>query len=116
MKVKYIDNNTPRSDGKSGEPTDITLGETYTVVSIIEESGQIQIINDAFKLCRYSQFRFVTVDDSPIEELTFNQMSSKMRSRLKRVEKLLGKMCIHDQIMSKDEVILWQECHNSHYH
>lgn len=93
MKILCIDKSTPRSDGKPGQPTAIKVGIIYDVAEIIEETGQYSILNDDFKLARYSQSRFEIVDHSPVVPLrqAFNSLTTVMRSRIKELEnKLLG--------------------------
>jgi len=64
MKVQFIDNTTPRSDGKSCKPTGVTLNKEYNVVEILPE--QYAIMNDRNKVTRHSKARFTVTDDSPI--------------------------------------------------
>lgn len=91
MKVKCIETHTPRSDGKSGNPTAITIGKVYTVAEIVvglRDVDQYSIINDDFKMARYNQCRFEVVDDCPVPTLrdAFNSLTTGMRSRIKELE------------------------------
>lgn len=91
MKVKLIDNTTPRSDNIPGKPTDVSLGTVYEVAEVLNETGQYSIINDKMKIARYSQYRFEIVDDSPVDPLrdAFNMLTLLMRLRIKELEKQL---------------------------
>lgn len=91
MKVKCIDKSSPRSDGKQGGATGITVGKTYTVAEVVigrRDVDQYSIINDEFKMARYNQCRFEVVDDSPVPSLrdAFNSLTTGMRSRIKQLE------------------------------
>lgn len=91
MKVKCIEKSSPRSDGKQGQPTGLTVGKVYTVAEIVEghrEVNQYSIINDDFKLARYNQSRFEVVDNSPVKPLreAFNSLTTEMRARIKQLE------------------------------
>lgn len=57
MIVRYLDDKTPRSDGKKGKPTCMTVGVLYQVVE--ENETQYRVINDKGKRSRYSKIRFV---------------------------------------------------------
>lgn len=89
MKVRYIDDLTPRSDGKKGRPTGITLGKVYEVAEITGD--KYSIMNDEMKLNRYSCIRFSVVDHSPVKPLreNFNSLTTNMRTRIKELEKML---------------------------
>lgn len=91
MKVKCIEKSTPRSDGRQGKPTGITVGKVYVVAEIVtglRDVDQYSIINDDFKMARYNQCRFEVVDDSPVLPLreAFNSLTTGMRSRIKQLE------------------------------
>lgn len=91
MKVKCIEKHTPRSDGRQGNPTGITVGKTYKVAEIVtglRDVDQYSIINDDFKIARYNQCRFEIVDDSPVVPLreAFNWLTTELRSRIKELE------------------------------
>lgn len=89
MIIKLIDDSSPRIDGKRGKPTSITLGKEYTVVEI--ENDKFTILNDDFKLGRYSKFRFVVVDNTtpmPIRE-QFNTLTTPMRTEIKSLKNQL---------------------------
>lgn len=88
MKVKYIDDSTPRSDGRSGKPTQVTLHNEYTVAEILET--QYAIINDFGKLCRYSKSRFVITDYTAVVEIStaYNALTHSMRMELNALRKL----------------------------
>ena len=91
MKVKCIEKSTPRSDGRQGNPTGITVGKVYTVAEVVtgrRDVDQYSIINDDFKMARYNQCRFQVVDDSPVLPLreAFNSLTTEMRSYIKHLE------------------------------
>lgn len=91
MKVKCIEKSTPRSDGRQGNPTGITVGKVYKVAEIVtglRDVDQYSIINDDFKMARYSQCRFEVVCDEPVVSLreAFNSLTTDMRSRIKDLE------------------------------
>lgn len=90
MKVKYIDDVTPRTDNQRGRPTGITIGNVYVVAEIAGD--KFSIMNDDMKLCRYSTFRFVVVDDTPVKPLreNFNSLTTCMRTRIKELEKMVN--------------------------
>jgi len=91
MKVKCIDVVSPRSDGASGKPTGLTIGCIYNVAEILD--SQYSIINDNFKIARYSQYRFEVVDDKdkPTNlRRDFNKLTLAMRTRIKELEALVG--------------------------
>lgn len=92
MKVKCIDKTSPRSDMRPGPPTSVTLGVVYEVAEINDETGQYSIINDDMKMGRYTQSRFIVVDDSPVKPLceAFNTLTTPMRTRIKQLEKELA--------------------------
>lgn len=54
--AKYVDCHTPRSDGRRGSPTDVTIGEVYEVLA--ENHKFYTIVNDKGNICRYSKSRF----------------------------------------------------------
>lgn len=91
MKVRCIDRALPRSDGVPGGPTGLTLGKVYKVAEIVvgrSDRNQYSIINDEFKIARYSQCRFEVVDHSPVLPLrdAFNTLTTEMRSYIKYLE------------------------------
>lgn len=59
--VRYWDDMTPRSDGKKGKPTCVTVDKLYEVV--LEDETHYRIINDKGNRSRYCKARF----RSPIE-------------------------------------------------
>lgn len=83
MKVEIIDTVSKRSDGKPGGATRVTLGKIYNVVEIGDT--QYSIINDDYKLARYSKYRFRVVDDTPIKDIrsSFNMLTWDVRMLLK---------------------------------
>jgi hypothetical protein len=90
MKVRCIEKSTPRSDGVPGQPTGLTIGKTYKVAEVLSggRSNQYSIINDDFKIARYSQCRFEVVCDEPVKGLrdAFNWLTTELRSRIKELE------------------------------
>lgn len=88
MKVRCVETSTPRSDGQRGKPTAITIGNTYNVAEVLDETGQYSIINDDFKMARYSQYRFEVVDDTAVRPLrqAFNSLTTELRTRIKELE------------------------------
>lgn len=88
MKVRCIDKSTPRSDSKRGEPTAITIDEVYKVAEVLTDTLQYSIINDDFKIARYSQCRFEVVCDEPVQDLrtAFNWLTTELRSHIKYLE------------------------------
>jgi hypothetical protein len=88
MKVKCVDTMTGRSDGIAGGPTALTPGKTYKVAEVLTHTLQYSIINDDFKMARYSQYRFEVVDDSPVLPLrqAFNSLTTELRARIKELE------------------------------
>mgnify|MGYP005872685331 CR=1 FL=1 len=85
MKVKLVDDTTPRSDNRKGKPTDVTLDKVYEVVEILE--SQYSIINDRNKIARYSHHRFEVVEVSELKPLrnAFNELTFDMRMELKEL-------------------------------
>jgi hypothetical protein len=92
MKVRCVEKSTPRSDGQPGEPTAIRVGIVYKVAEILTHTSQYSIINDEFKIARYSQCRFEVVDDSPVMPLrqAFNSLTTDMRVYIKKLEAALN--------------------------
>lgn len=88
MKIRCVEISTPRSDGQPGGPTALTLGRVYKVAEVLNDTSQYSIINDDFKMARYSQYRFELVDDSPVLPLrqAFNSLTTEMRARIKQLE------------------------------
>lgn len=89
MQVRYIDDTIPRSDAKNGKPTEVTVGKVYIVAE--ELATKYSIINDEYKIARYSKERFEIVDDSPVLPLrdAFNTLTKEMRMKLKKSDKFL---------------------------
>lgn len=84
MRVKLVDNVSPRSDGKSGPPGDITLFQEYVVAAI--EGDKYVIINDKGKMCRYNQNRFVvTCQKKPPGRDAYNYLSWPLRMELNKL-------------------------------
>lgn len=94
MKVKCIQTTAPRSDGRSGPPTGITEGKTYPIAEYLPRTGQYSIINDDYKLARYSADRFVVVEPGQIPPLreNFNELTSPLRSELKAIKAKLKEL------------------------
>lgn len=102
MKVRCIQITTPRSDLRRGPPGGITVGKVYKVAEIVDHSHTYElmngemfprpqmysIINDNFKIARYSQDRFEVVCDKPIGTLrdSFNWLTTELRTRIKQLE------------------------------
>ncbi len=88
MKVRLIDDVSPRSDGRT-EPLGITVGKEYLVAEALHGSSQYSIINDNNKIARYSQNRFEVTDNQPIEPLrqAFNYLTMDMRNQLKALQR-----------------------------
>lgn len=86
MRVIYFDSHTPRSDGRAGKPTGITPTKQYEVVEI--EHDKYTLLNDDNKLARYSKTRFIVVNPTAPKSLrfAFNQLTSPMRMRIKKLE------------------------------
>jgi len=91
MKVRCVDVSTPRTDGQMGPPTSIKLGGVYKVAELLPDTGQYSLMNDQFKLARYSMARFEMVDDSPVLPLRqgFNSLTTELRARIKQLESQL---------------------------
>lgn len=89
MKVRCIDVVSPRSDQIKGRPTGITAGCAYEVAEVLDETQQYSIINDDMKMSRYSQYRFLVIDPTPIKPLreNFNMLTLPLRTRIKELEK-----------------------------
>lgn len=90
MKVRCIEKSTPRSDGLQGAPTGLTIGKTYKVAEVLSggQTNQYSIINDEFRIARYSQCRFEVVCNEPVKGLreAFNWLTIELRSRIKELE------------------------------
>lgn len=91
MKVRCVETSTPRSDGRRGNPTGITVGKIYNVAEIVvghRDVDQYSIINDEFKMARYNQCRFEVVEDTPVQPLrqAFNSLTTELRTRIKELE------------------------------
>lgn len=89
MKIMCVDVNMPRSDGKSGKPTGITIGKVYVVAEILTTTGQYSIINDDLKMARYNMNRFTIHETGELKSIrdSFNTLTTPMRSRIKELEK-----------------------------
>jgi hypothetical protein len=92
VKVQYVNDATPRSDGRSGKPTGITLFQTYTVVAV--EGDKYVLLNDDYKLCRYSQARFLVTSTRKIEPIrkAFNSLTHPLRMEVKRLRQLVTEL------------------------
>ena len=88
MKIQCIDTHSPRTDGRKGPPSGITLGKTYQVAEVLNNTSQYSLVNDEFRMSRYSQSRFEIIDDSPVVPLreAFNTLTTEMRTRIKQLE------------------------------
>lgn len=90
MKVRCIEKSTARSDGVAGHPTGLTVGKVYKVAEVLSggKTNQYSIINDDFKIARYSQCRFEVVCNEPVKGLrdAFNWLTIELRSRIKELE------------------------------
>lgn len=86
MKVKCIEVSSPRSDGRNGPPTGLTVGFIYEVAEVL--GTQYSIINDDMKIARYSQHRFEVVEYSNVPSLrnNFNKLTWPMRQRIRELE------------------------------
>ena len=87
MIVRLIDGTSPRSDGRPGGPTDVTVGKCYRVGEICENGTQYSIIDDKFKLTRRSIHRFEVVDPTPPLPLRqeFNLLTLELRMKYKEL-------------------------------
>jgi hypothetical protein len=72
MKVMYIDQVTPRSDGRKGSPTGVTVGKVYEVLQWDDQF--FTIMNDRGKRAKYSKVRFITPPDYLVDTLTHKEM------------------------------------------
>lgn len=88
MKIRCLDKASARSDGVPGGATALTIGKIYKVAEVLPTTGQYSIINDDFKIARYSQYRFEVVDDTPVRSLReeFNSLTTEMRAYIKQLE------------------------------
>ena len=88
MKIQCIDTHSPRTDGRKGPPSGLTLGKTYTVAEVLNNTEQYSIVNDEFRMSRYSQSRFEVVCNEPVVPLreAFNKLTTEMRTRIKQLE------------------------------
>ena len=91
MKIKCIDIDTPRSDGRPGKAKGITVGQEYVVAEVLDT--QYSIINNDMKIARYSKIRFEVVDNSEVPSLraNFNTLTTPLRRRIKELEKMVKK-------------------------
>lgn len=98
MRVKCIENSTPRSDGVPGGPTGLTVGKEYEVAEVVRSglrgTSQFSILNDSYKLARYSQSRFEVVDCGHIPSLreNFNHLTTPLRTELKALKAQLKEL------------------------
>jgi hypothetical protein len=76
MKVMYVDQVTPRSDGRKGSPTGVTVGKVYEVLQWDDQF--FTIMNDRGKRARYSKVRFITPPDYLVATLTHKEMMIKI--------------------------------------
>lgn len=92
MRVKCIETSSPRSDGVRGGPTGLTVGKEYDVAEVIRSgihgTSQYSVVNDSFKMARYSQSRFEVVDCSyvPLLRENFNTLTTPLRSKIKALK------------------------------
>jgi len=89
MQVKFVDDVTPRSDGRAGKPTGVTVGKVYPVAAI--EGYKFLILNDDFKLTRHDKSRFEVVQydwPKPLR-VSFNDLTKVMRDRIKFLERMI---------------------------
>lgn len=89
MKVKCVDVLSPRSDGKFGRPSSLTVGKVYEVAEILD--SQFSIINDSMKIGRYTKERFEVICNKSVPDLraNFNTLTTPLRTRIKELEKEL---------------------------
>lgn len=94
MKVRCVQTTKPRSDGRVGPPTGITEGKTYPITEFLPETKQYSIINDDYKLARYSMDRFEVVDSGHVAPLrsTYNELTSPLRTELKALKAKLKEL------------------------
>lgn len=86
MKVQYVNDETPRSDGQKGKPKGITLFKEYEVVDV--QRDKFVLLNDEGKLSRYSQNRFVVSCNQkvkPIDHVRINELMHPLRMEIKRL-------------------------------
>lgn len=92
MLVQYVNNKTDRSDGRPGQPNGITLFQQYEVYEI--QGDKFVLLNDENKLSRYSQNRFVVVDEKKVPELNhtrINELTHPLRMEIKRLREVIEK-------------------------
>lgn len=92
MLVQYVNNKTDRSDGRPGQPNGITLFQQYEVYDI--QGDKFVLLNDENKLSRYSQNRFVVVDEKKVPELNhtrINELTHPLRMEIKRLREVIEK-------------------------
>ena len=89
MKVRCIDIDAPRSDGKDGKPNALAIGKVYAVAEVLDT--QFSIINDDMKIGRYSKARFEIIENTSLATLrdNFNTLTTPLRCRIKELEKKL---------------------------
>lgn len=92
MKVQFVDNVTPRSDGKPDGVTDLTLFKEYTVAAI--EGDKYVIVADNYKLCRFNQSRFLVTDTRKVQSVreAYNYLTWPLRMEVKRLRELVTKL------------------------
>ena len=92
MIVQLIDTSTPRTDGKSGTPTQVTLNEEYVVID--ETDTHYAIMNDKLKIGKYSKQRFVITDNTPIPDTKkeFNRLTTPLRLKIVELEREVNQL------------------------
>lgn len=90
MKIRYLDDSIPCSDGRNGKPTGVTIGAEYEVVK--DGHTHYTIINDDLKMARYNKDRFSISDNSPIMSLNqnINMHTHSMRMEIKELKRQLA--------------------------
>lgn len=90
MKIEYVDDSIPCSDGRNSKPTGVTIGNEYEAV--FESQTHYTIFNDDMKLARYKKERFAIIDSEWYE--SFNQIINKhtheMRMEIKELKRQLA--------------------------
>lgn len=92
MRVKLIDNTTPRSDNVPGGPSGVTLGNEYVVAENLLDSDKYTVINDNMKMARYSKYRFEILDNTPPRDLrtSYNTLTTPLRTKIRELEAKLA--------------------------
>lgn len=91
MQIQFVDENIPRSDHRAGKPAGITLFKTYEVFDI--QGDKYLLLNDEGKLSRYSQTRFIVVDEKKVPELNhvrINELTHPLRMEIKRLREYIA--------------------------